>query len=580
MLDDIRTRVEWMKRQASGRDSRMELIQQVRAGDIEMVDPAAFSDVFPKPVVANFIQNAAEDFANAVGGALPALNCTAGAMRTDADKRRGAKKNKIGNSYWEGSRLPTRMFQAADHYDSFGFAVFYIEPDFDAKAPHIYVESSVGSYYLKDRRGRVTQYARCWQEKRGSLMASFPEAASQLMPRYGHVGAEDEPLEVVRYCDDHTITLYTVNADHPVVLADYANRAGKCPVAVAERPALDKEQRGRYDDAVWPQLARNRMRMYLMEATEKSVHAPTWVGFDVTELSVGPDAIIQSDQEPKRVHLDVPQAAFAVEQSMQDETRVATKHPSARDGMTNASVVTGRGVEALMGQFDGQIKAAQVMIGAALSEATGLGFRIDEAYFPNDTKDIEGLLSGESYSDKYTPAKDIAGNYSCAVDYGFAAGLGAGQALVFMLQAQGAGLISKQLVQRNLPLAVDVDMEQRHIEAEKIDEALLGGIQGLAAALPQMATQGMDVTLLIKQIADVKRLRTKGQSLESAVSEAMAPPEPSPAEAAAAPPGPEAGAPGIGQPPAAGPPDLMNLIAGLRNGQTVTGANIQRQTPV
>lgn len=582
MQDDaIHSKVMWMKAQASARDSRMELMRRVRAGDLEMVDPAAFSDLFPKPVVANFITNAAEDFANSVAP-LPALNCAAGAMRTDVDKRRGSKKNKGGDSYWKKSRLERGMFKAADQYDTYGFSAFYAEPDLINKTPHIFVEDSVGAYFLKDRFGRVVQYAKCWREKRGSLRVMFPDVPG-LAPDSGRLSSDDDMLEVIRYCDDSTVRLYTMSDQTCRTLAQYANKTGVCPVTVAERHSLDEENRGRYDDAVWPQLARNRMRMYVIEATEKNVHAPIQVGFDVQELPVGPDAIIQSETPIHRVGLDVPQAAFAVEQQMQAEVRVATKHPSARDGDSPGSVVTGKGVEALMGAFDGQIKAAQIMLGEALSEVTSICFRIDEAYFGAVSREIQGTLSGESYVESWVPNKDIAGNYTCSVDYGFAAGLGAGQAVVLMLQLLGANLLSNATVQRNMPFAVDVDMEAQHIQVEGMQKALLQGFEGLAAAIPQMAAQGQDVSGPLAKLAEVIKLRSKGKSLEEAAATVFAP-EPAPEVPAL--PGQEPGATEASAAPGPvggqeqGPPDLMNLMAGMRNGQVVTGSNIQRRTPV
>ncbi len=582
MLDDaIHERVMWMKSQASSRDARMELMRRVRSGDLEMVDPAAFSDLFPKPVVANFITNAAEDFANSVAP-LPALNCAAGAMRTDKDKHRGSKKNKGGDSYWRKSRLERNMFQAADQYDTYGFTVFYVEPDFKEKSPHIFVEDGVGAYFTKNRHGRTTHYVKCWNEKRGDLRAMFPEITA-LAPSTRTIGSDDETIEVVRYCDDEQVVLYASHDRTRTTLAQYKNKIGLCPAAVAERHSLDSETRGRYDDAVWPQLARNRMRMYLIEATEKAVHAPIQVGFDVQELPVGPDAIIQSETPIHRVGIDVPQAAFAVEAQMQDETRTATKHPSARDGNAPGQVVTGRGVEALMGAFDGQIKAAQIMLGEALSEATSLAFRVDEVYFGTTPREIQGTLSGESYVETWTPVRDIAGNYTCSVDYGFAAGLGAGQAVVLMLQLLGAGLLSNATVQRNMPFAVDVDMESRHIQAEGLQKSLLQGFEGLASALPQMAAQGMDISVPLQQLARVIQLRSKGKSLEDAALEAFAPLEPETTGVEETGPAGQAGPSGAPSGPGGqdqGPPDLMNLMAGMRNGQVITGSNIQRRTPV
>ncbi len=580
MLDEIHSRVSWMKQQAAARDARMQTMSQVRAGQMHLIDPAGFSDLFPEAVVANFISNAAEDFANAVSP-LPALNCASGAMRTDADKRKSAKKNKGGDSYWRKSRLERQMSKAADQYDSYGFNVFYVEPDFEANSPHIFVEDAVGAYFLKNRQGRVVQYAKCWFEKRGVLKAWFPDVPGLNKVSTYLSNADDEMVEVVRYCDDKTITLYACSEGSKHPLAQYANKIGVCPVSVAERHSLDDQTRGRYDDAVYPQLARNRMRMYLIEATEKSVHAPIQVGFDVQALPVGPDAVVQSETPIQRVGIDVPQAAFAVEQQMQEETRIATKHPSARDGQVSGSVVTGRGVEALMGAFDGQIKSAQIMLGEALAEATGIAFRIDEAYFGDSVREIQGILSGETYSEPWSPKRDIAGNYTCSVDYGFAAGLGAGQAVVLMLQLLGAKLLSNATVQRNMPFAVDVEMEARHIQTEGLQAALLQGFEGLASALPQMALQGQDISKPLHDIAEVIRLRSKGKSLEDAASEVFAP-VPAPEEAALPPAGPAeaGGTPGLPGGAEQGPPDRMNLIAGLRNGQVVTGSNIQRRTPV
>lgn len=587
MLGNIHERVCWMKHQAGGRDSRMETIRRVRNNDLTAVDPAAFSDLFPMPVVSNAIANSATDFMNSVAP-LPAINCAAGTMRTEADKRRAAKKNKAVDSYWRTSRMSEQMFKAADQYGTYGLAVFYVEPDFEAGSPHIYVEDSRGAYFLRDRKGRVTALAKCWKEKRGTLRALFPDVPG--LVGKGGISEADAELEVIRYCDDDIVLLYVHTDGAEVPLRSYRNTTGQCLASVAELPSLDGDGGGRYDGAVGPMLAHNRMRMYIIEAAEKSVHAPTWVDPSVQELPVGPDAIIQSDQPPQRVALPVPQDVFVTEQSMGSEVRVAAHHPSVRDGMTNASVVTGKGVEALMGQFDGDIKAAQVMLGAALERINSLALMVDEKYFGKTAREIQGTLSGESYQETWLPGKDIAGNYTCSVDYGFAAGLGAGQAVVLMLQLMGAGLISLDTVRRNSPIAMDVAAEQRHIETEKLQGALLQGFEALASALPQMAAQGQDVSDPIRKLASIIQLRGKGKSLEDAAAEVFAPPEAeTPAENTAeggqeeAPGGAPGGAPAQGElpaPPDAGPPDLMNLIAGIRNGKVMTGTNIQRKTPV
>ena len=114
-MTDFAERYRYMKELGAKRDQENKLLQYIRAGELEAVDPSAFNELFPKPVVANFINNAAEDFANSVS-TLPTLACSVGAMKTDADKKRASKKNKAGHYYWQQSRLQALMTQAAESW--------------------------------------------------------------------------------------------------------------------------------------------------------------------------------------------------------------------------------------------------------------------------------------------------------------------------------------------------------------------------------------------------------------------------------------------------------------------------------
>jgi hypothetical protein len=579
-MADFAERVRYMRELAHGRDSANAIMQMVRAGEIEAVDPGGFNDLFPKPIVANFISNAAEDFANSVSN-LPTLSCSVGSMHTETDKKKASKKNKGGHNYWSQSNLPRLMVKAADDYDTYGAVPFYVECSFDKKMPLIYPESPIGAYWIRDRLGRVTAYAKCFMETVGELVAKFPDQAHALRRvenQFGVQQANDRDLvEVVRYCDDDIIVLYVPGREN-TVLTKYANPTKRCPVAVAERHT----KRSRYADAVWPQLARNRMRMYVLEAAERAVHAPLVVPRDVDRVPVGPDAALPTDGKVYRVPLEVPSSAFAVEQQMQDEVATAARHPKVRAGESDASVITGRGVAALLGEFDAQIKAAQVELGGALAEATGIAFQLDEAWFPNETRQIRGILSGESYQETFNPAKDIAGNYECDVTYGFAAGMTPAQATVLMLQLRNDQLISRDTFRRNSPIEVDLDTEQRHIDQEEGRDALKRAVDGLGQSIPALIQSGMDPTQIITGISKWITLRGQGVSVEDAIAQAFQPPAPPP-EAAAEPAG--AADPGAGggplsppPPPDQGPPDLLSLVASMRNGSPQLSSSVKRNT--
>ncbi len=199
---------------------------------------------------------------------------------------------------------------------------------------------------------------------------------------------------------------------------------------------------------------------------------------------------------------------------------------------------------------------------------------------------------------KYKPAKDIAGNYTCSVSYGLTAGLDPNRALVFLLQLQTAGNLSRDTVMRQLPFDLNVTEEIKKIYVENIRDALMGGMAALPQAIPAMAMQGADPTeLLVKASAVIQALQ-KGASIEDAVEKAFPPAPPPPeipaeqqppaAGGAVPPPGSPAGPGGAppGAPPgqsAGGTPasDLLMAMAGTGpTGAPNLSFNVSRRKPV
>src|SRR5258708_12257829 len=125
------------------------------------------------------------------------------------------------------------------------------------------------------------------------------------------MGWQEREIEVVKYCDPDQMTMYLLG-DGNAVVDSMPNPLGKVYVAIAKRPGFDGDTRGAFDDAIWVQLAKARMALLALEATEKSVRAPLVVPRDVQKMTFGDDAIIRTDnpQGVQRVGLDVPQYAF------------------------------------------------------------------------------------------------------------------------------------------------------------------------------------------------------------------------------------------------------------------------------
>ena len=132
-----------------------------------------------------------------------------------------------------------------------------------------------------------------------------------------------------------------------------------------------------------------------------------------------------------------------------------------------------------------------------------------------------------------------------------------------MLQALGGGLISTDLAMRELPFGINVTQEQEKIEIENMRKSLVQSLQAYTQAIPQMAVQGGDPSMVIKKVADVIKARQKGVPIEDAVEEVFAPELPPAGATQVEQPSPAPAAPVGG---ASQPPSLQTLLSSLTSG--------------
>ena len=577
-IDSIARRVENLKVRHAARDARMQDVMAVRKGNMTQLFPDMFPDSMQHPMIANFVDVAARDLAEVLAP-LPSFNCSATNVTSDRGRSFADKRGMIANNYVYQSRLQSQMYWGADWYFSYGFLPIHVEPDFETNLPRIRVEDPMGAYPEFDRFGRCIAYAKRYVKTLGELANDYPEFANIILGEMGYNQNTNSPIELIRYMDKD-VTVFYIPSRQNLILNEARNLTGKMTVQVARRPGIDDEARGQFDDVIYVQLARARFANLAMEAAEKSVQAPLVVPQDVIDLPMGPDAVIRTSQPQSvgRVRLDVPAAAFQEQAALQSEMRLGARYPEGRTGNIDASIITGQGVQALLGAFDSQIKAGQTILAEALEDVIKIAFHMDELIF-NEDKNVRGVAQGTPYELKYLPGKDIKGDYSVEVRYGLMAGLDPSRALIFSLQALGADLVSKDFIRRELPWSVNVTLEEQRIEIEKMRENLSAAITASAQAIPAMAAQGQDPSKLIQNIADVIERRRKGDSIEAAALAVFKPETPEqPVQPEMAPPGSQApveqapsspATPGVasgGVPPQGAPqgaPDLATILAGL-----------------
>jgi len=525
-VKEVVAKVARLQTKYSARDQRMRDVLSVRQGDISKVYPAMFSEDYPKPLVANFVDVAARDLAE-VMAPLPSFNCAATNMVSDSARKAADTRTRIANYYVSMSELQIQMYNGADWFNTYGMLPAMVEMDYETNNPRIRLLNPFGVYPEIDRFGRCTSLTQTIQTDAETLSAQYPEFASQIMPKMAFTMGSPY-ITMVRYHDKDQDLVFLPDRNN-LVLSNLPNPTGKCMARVAVRSSLDGEARGQFDDVLAVQLARARFAVLQIQAAEKSIQAPIAIPQDVQELALGPDAIMRSSnpQAIRRVPLELPPGVFTESGVLERELRLGSRYPEVRSGNIDASIITGRGVQALQAGFDTQVRAAQAQFARLFTELVSLCFETDEKIFGNMTKEIKGVDDGTPFNMKYVPSRAINGEYGIDVRYGIMSGMNPNNAIIALLQMRSDKLVSRDYVRREIPMELNVTQEEQRVDIEEMRDSLRVAVAQYAQAIPAIAAQGQDPSQIVARIAEVIKGRQKGLQLETIVEKVFTP-EPQP----------------------------------------------------
>ena len=519
-IREITALVSRLQTKYAQRDGRMRDVLSVRQGDISKVYPSMFSEEYPKPLIANLIDVSARDLAEAMAP-LPTFSCSASNMVSDSARKAADIRARIANYYVGRSELSVQMYTGADWYNTYGMMIGFVELDYENNDPTIKLINPFGAYPEIDRFGRCLSITQIVGMDAQTLASLYPEYADQILNKNTFTPGSPY-LSLVRYHDKDQDVIYLPERKN-LVLARTPNPIGRCMARVAFRPSIDGEARGQFDDVLAVQLARARFAVLQIQAAEKSIQAPIAIPQDVQELALGPDAIMRSSnpQSIRRVPLELPVGVFQQSGVLERELRMGARYPESRSGQLDASVVTGRGVQALQAGFDTQIKAAQAQFARVFAELVSICFEADEKLFGNKVKEIRGIDDGTPYTMKYVPARAINGDYTVDVRYGIMSGLDPNRAVIALLQMRSDKLVSRDYVRREIPVEINVTQEEQKVDIEEMRDALRVAVAQYAQAIPALAAQGQDPSQIISRIAEVIQGRQKGMQIENIVEKAF-----------------------------------------------------------
>lgn len=571
VVAEYKRRYDELRKKCANRDVTMAQVRSVRDGRIAEIAPDMFAEAgsWSNPITANMIDIAARSMAEALGP-LPTFSCTSPTMTSDRDRSRATLRTKIAQGYVYNSDLGTEAFTGTDWYASHGFVPGRVDIDFDRMTPVIRLIDPIGTYVEYDRFNRVRAFFQKILKPVSELTREYPEMTGKIKEC---VGWTTRDVEVV-LVHDKDRDLAFVNGDKgQVTLLDVPNPIGKVLVRVAKRPGATTDTRGQFDDLIFVQAGKENFAHLAMKGAHDAAFAPLAVPDDVLDVPTGPDAVIvtANPQGVRRVQNEVSASTFQEQANLERELMQGARFPQALTGNVEQSVVTGRGVQAMMGGYDAQVRTGQQVFAKFFSELISLCFEVDEKVFGGTIKKTQGVISGSPYHVEYDPAKAIKGEYTIDVKYGLLAGMDPQMAMVIGQQALGSDLISRDFLRRNMPWDMDPEDEARKADVEAFEDGMKQAFLGLAQSIPVLAAQGQDVNAPVDALMKFIIGRSKGKSIAEIADEIANPPEPkqpSPEELAAQGIDPATGQPAAG--PGGTPPYGLGptgLLKGVAPGQ-------------
>lgn len=526
---DVAARCTMLREHYVHRDAVANNVLHVRRGDWDKVDPDAFSEQYPRPIVANVIDEQARH-ATAALSPMPMIRCRASVnSASQRAKDRADKRTKIVNHYFDTSRTEFQMQDGADQFYTFGMIVAEIVPDFERQMPTIRVRRAQHVYPVWDSFLRTVEVAQVFEKRGVELRAQYPEAAGALKDHMDRSGRTS--YEVYRHDDGKTITVLIPSIGNGLVLHQMENPIGRCLTVCVPKHTVDGYIRGAFDDLIYAQLARNEVQMLTLEGIRDAIEAPFVLPTDVANVAIGPKAVIRTNnpQGARRLPMEVTPQAMAAVEHFESEMHKGAISPPALGGSIDASVVTGKGVQELMGGYSQQIAMDQQTLMGFFREVAAVCILMDMALWPDVQKKCEGVKNGSDYDFTYTPAKDLEGKTEVDVNYGTSTGMDPNRHVVYLLQLLSAQLYSKDTVLRQLPGNINATDELAKVAVEASRDALLAAVQGLAQSVASLAANGAPpemISEVVFKVAKFTDMLEKGDTIEKIAQDIFAPPEP------------------------------------------------------
>lgn len=514
-------------------------------------------------------------------GRLPDIKVDPPAHRDSARAvRRADTKARILESFDQDAKMKMKLPQIGRWLPGYGFSVAVVRqgwnrqrqpfPNVELRDPY---ETYLGDWGVEQQPDdvafqrvvnkrwlarRYPQYEKAIEGVAGHSLgmrsgAMFGGIAGDT--RWGANG--HDAVEVYEYINEDGI--WFVLPDAGVVLEFEPNMLeNRAPFHAAKRFSFSKLT-SQYQHAIGLMAAMARMNLLTIIAAEDSVMAETNIVGEMIGASYerGRDAtnFFTPGTSVSKMNQQVPFQVLQQADRLERQLRLVEAYPVTDDSISPNSFVTGRGLDELSSSVDREVREYFTVEEDMFVELDAMRLEFAEKAFGGRQVQISGTQKGAPFSETYTPAKAIGGDYRSRRVFGAMAGFDDATKIITGLQLMQAGLIDTDTMREQIDGLENHSRIKERVAAERAEQTMFSMVD-------QMVLQGDQraVNLLIELMSDGPR--------KAALQEIFAPPE-EPEQ----PPVPEQPLPG----PGGGSPNTQTVLSQLtqENGRPGINGGVQ-----
>lgn len=500
------------------------------------------------PKIENTALTKIEDTGYLAGNIIPNLSVQA---RHERDVAPSELRERILRYYWQHSALPLllpRWFMDMVASGMYGIQVW---PDFarpkeerfpvykrlDPRTILPPLDHAIEGHVepndvMVHKTQKVRALALKYPDKMGQLM-SMAEKINGSASRWGpkKVIADTTNAEVVEFWGKDQIMRIAMIPnfrENYVVLESEVNTTGRCPIVLGFRPTWGSAIKGKVEGMIPTLTAQNRLMTYILDYGDQLVYSPLFKKGNVQNAEdYGPNAMIEGDENSDLTRVGPPplqSSIFGVLGELQQSTYRSGNQPPGRRGEADQSIISGTGVESLMGGLSTEIQAYQTTMAESLRRANEIA-QIQDRTWCDARKTIAGLAKGGSYRDTYVPSMALR-DTSNFVSYGAGSGMDKQNLQVRMDQKVRGGYASQRWFRENDPDIEDATEQENRILDEKMLEATMQFALQAAAqgdpeplkAIQQARKEGQSPLEIVANLAKAAPVAPAGAAPEMPVA--------------------------------------------------------------